>query len=1145
MHGRRGRRSSFVGEVPTRDGAPATWDWTAHAASRTRSLSQQNAADLSEAEEEEQFRDWINGQLRAGYGTKGTVVDIFSDLRDGTVLARLLKYLERRKFLKYADCKKFPWGEIVEKPRLTFHVKQNLTQCFEFIKTYSDIRVFNVGIDDFQRGDRKAVMAVLWALVTFVAKVDAYLQSQFSDDDDDAPAESLAIVDPDDTPSMPPRKSSGLLKLKQRMAEWDARLSAIHAGLEALQQAIDDARESLGDDCPVFELHIDSRATITDSVLRGNLTKMLDVCHSCFDATKVSEEQLSAFFAHAPAIPLQTIDKFFDVKVAEVAEFVSKRARELAAAREAELQKRREEEEAAAARRRAIAEAEAARRKAEEEAEAARRKAEEEAEAARRKEEAEAEAARKRAADKAAALRRQAEEAAAERKRKRLEEAAFQRRVRTEVLKQQQLARSKLVTSSTQTPPLPKPPPPKPSISRQQVEDAVSSAGAPLQDALTALQKQMALALDLVQAVTETQQQASRERAALAEQTALAVKLATQSLEQQKKATGDWALNQRAARGETRRQRTALVEELAKQRELREQDMAAQKDREVRAQARAEAEAAREEARIAEASAQSSAAISALTAKLDQHRESIVEDVAARLLTTFENSFGPHETLVEKSHSMLIGGMERLRADVDALGKRIEAVEDGVGQHGSAVADAALAAGEAAAAAALVAQDHGSRGMVSAVAHGVPSSLVAPREFSSGQLTGLGTNSASSPPQVIATVGDASALRVALAEAVSLWDSMRIEIDATGVSDSIEFDDQFKDLKDQICKCREAYLREALVPAVDDHFSPESVPSNTISLQYLLHRIKVALQSWTSIGASTISAINNLDSEYSTSAGDAPEDDPTPSSGALWSAHVLPLIAKALATLPEVLPEYWHDFVSSRGWWPKLAPVIVSAFVAVPLGAVPAWVVALLLERGEPWIHGPVRAHVINVMKSGYFAGDDSDSMESGRPGIVKVRRPQPPIWVDDILCPRGIQVGTLSLESLMRAGWNVHYLEPYSHATTRENVTPTQGRYMLVGAVAGGVDSKSSKLLVAAAGRRDVVTSRTTSATEANEHHGTCWYFYTGGSSSFGFSPTPTVKLCPGDRSVSSCIVAFALTALHDMLRFYSVARIPTRRSA
>ena len=185
---RRGRRNSFASPpvrratadqatlsstppAPTGGGASETsdrsqhkpsWEWEAQAASRTRALSQQLSADLSEAEEATEFKQWINEQMKAGYGGRAgdgdgdgdggggdnAVEDIFVDLRDGTVLSRLLKFLERKKFLKYcADTAaganrgdpppdKFPWQPIVERPRLTFHVKQNLTQCFDFIKTY-------------------------------------------------------------------------------------------------------------------------------------------------------------------------------------------------------------------------------------------------------------------------------------------------------------------------------------------------------------------------------------------------------------------------------------------------------------------------------------------------------------------------------------------------------------------------------------------------------------------------------------------------------------------------------------------------------------------------------------------------------------------------------------------------------------------------------------------------------------------------------------------------------------------------------------------------------------------------------------------------------------------------------------------------
>ena len=148
---RRGRRGSVV----SLDRIKAWQEWESSSspfaqAGRSTSDLRRQVLELSEADEMDEFKLWINRQMHKGYGEKNVVKDILVDLRDGTVMSRLLKFLEKRKFMPYLNRARFPWKQIKERPTLTFHIKQNLTQCFQFIKSYKDIRLFNIGIDDFQ-----------------------------------------------------------------------------------------------------------------------------------------------------------------------------------------------------------------------------------------------------------------------------------------------------------------------------------------------------------------------------------------------------------------------------------------------------------------------------------------------------------------------------------------------------------------------------------------------------------------------------------------------------------------------------------------------------------------------------------------------------------------------------------------------------------------------------------------------------------------------------------------------------------------------------------------------------------------------------------------------------------------------------------
>ena len=490
---------------------------------------------------------------------------------------------------------------------------------------------------------------------------------------------------------------------------------------------------------------------------------------------------------------------------------------------------------------------------------------------------------------------------------------------------------------------------------------------------------------------------------------------------------------------------------------------------------------------------------------------------------------------------MLLAGLDKFGRVVDSLGSRIEAVEANINYHGSAVADAAMAAGEAAAAAALVA----SQPRIDLAAGCDTQTLMLAEPHDHEPLH----NSKSSwyshvvehvtPLTLVVDSQCHAGLRVELSQAVEQMDAYRVQCSKTGLrlNQNIASDDVApvgstlsRHFQQLVATTRRAYLDCALRPVVRRHFqgpdgaaetsNPQSPSSHSVAqtpspvradLRYHLRRVQMALAAGTALASSTEKALDEAAASVNSTTG-APSD--------VWKLHVLPLVGEALSLLPPDIPEYWLQSISRRAWWSQLGPVLVSAFVAVPIGAVPDWLVHIVLERGESWLDSGIRNHVIAALSSGYF---DCGEQAVDTHATASTPKPSPPSWVDDIVCPRGICVGSLNLASLIAAGWKVHYFEEYAHATRTNNAVPSAGRYMLVGAVegsctGGGVDwlkHSAATLVVAAAGLRKVVTQQTFSQEEAKFHHGAYWYFYRGGSNSFGFSPTAKVQLSSADRFV------------------------------
>ena len=194
-------------------------------------------------------------------------------------------------------------------------------------------------------------MAVLWALVTFVAKVDAFFQSQFNTDDEDADAGvEIVLSDGEDSRAEEEdrkrRNQARLLKLKQRMAEWDARLVCIRTGLALLQRSVNRAdraaeaaaaedarmrserlsggpttgprsssstsrRQTIGSNATGADNETESLSSSTnsaDAALQASVSELLASCETRFAISPVHDGQIDSFFAHAPPVALAVSD---------------------------------------------------------------------------------------------------------------------------------------------------------------------------------------------------------------------------------------------------------------------------------------------------------------------------------------------------------------------------------------------------------------------------------------------------------------------------------------------------------------------------------------------------------------------------------------------------------------------------------------------------------------------------------------------------------------------------------------------------------------------------------------------------------------------------------------------------------------------